>query len=484
MDPFFISLLIASYFLVLLAISWVTGRRADNASFFLGTRRSPWYIVSIGMIGSSISGVTFISVPGWVGAQRFTYMQMVAGFVLGYVVVANVLLPLYYRLNLTSIYSYLDKRFGLYSYKSGSLLFILSKTVGAAARLYLMASVLHMAVFASIGASFTLTVIVTISLIWLYTFRGGIRTIIWTDTLQTVLMLAAVILTIVFISRELNFGFGELVSTIAESPYSRIFVWDDWASSSHFIKQFFSGAFITIVMTGLDQDMMQKNLTCKNFKDARKNMLWYGAAFLPINLLFLSLGAMLFIFVAQMGIQMPERADELFPTLALGGYLPTIIGVLFILGLIAAAYSSADSALASLTTAFSVDILGVERMATDQAKRTRIIVHICFTILMALVVLVFRLVGEDSIINLVFILAGYTYGPLLGLFAAGLFTKWNIRDRLVPLLVVIPPVVTGVLDINSMNWFGFNLGYEKLMLNGLLTFLLLWAIRVKKVKEA
>ena len=482
MNPITTGLLIAAYFLVLIVISWITGRHADNATFFLGNRRSPWYIVSIGMLGSSLSGVTFVSVPGWVEAQQFTYLQMVAGFVLGYVVVANVLLPLYYKLNLTSIYAYLNTRFGIFSYKAGSLLFIISKTTGAAARLYLMASVLQLAVFDALGVSFVVTVVVTIGLIWLYTFRGGIKTIIWTDTLQTVLMLSAVIITIIYICHEMNFSFSGMVSAIEESQYSRIFIWDDWKSSRHFVKQFFSGAFITIVMTGLDQDMMQKNLSCKSLPDARKNMYWYGLAFLPVNLLFLSLGALLFMFAAQVGFEVPARADDLYPALAMGGYLPAAVGVLFILGLVAAAYSSADSALASLTTAFSLDILQIEKMDKDRARRTRIKVHIGFTIVMALVILIFRALNQDSIINTIYILAGYTYGPLLGLFVFGLFTSWQIKDRLAPIAAILPPVITGIIDFNAMSWFGFSLGYEKLMLNGLITFAILWFIRTEKRK--
>jgi solute:Na+ symporter, SSS family len=347
--------------------------------------------------------------------------------------------------------------------------------------LYLMASVLQLALFDALGIPFFLTVVITIGLIWLYTFRGGIKTIIWTDALQTVLMLSAVGITIWYISRELGLGFGSMVTVIAESNYSDIFVFDDWKSSRHFIKQFFSGAFITIVMTGLDQDMMQKNLTCKNIKDARKNMHWYGVAFLPVNILFLSLGALLFIFVAEAGIEMPDRADDLYPMLALGGYLPAVVGVFFILGLVAAAYSSADSALTSLTTSFSLDIIEIDKMKPERAQRIRFLVHIGFTVLTALVILLFRVLNQDSIIDTIYTLAGYTYGPLLGLFAFGLFTRLRINDKLVPLAVIIPPVITGVLDFNAMQWFGFKLGYEKLMLNGLITFFILWLIRKGKV---
>jgi len=473
MSPLLISSIIGGYFLILMIIAWRTGSQADNASFFLGNRRSPWYIVSIGMIGSSLSGVTFISVPGWVQAQQFTYLQMVGGFVLGYVIIANILLPLYYKLNLTSIYSYLNQRFGYFSYKSGSLLFIASRTVGSAARLYLMASVLQLAIFDTLGVPFYMTVVLSISLIWLYTFRGGIKTIIWTDTLQTLLMLSAVGITIFYIASSLNMDLKDLIHTVINSELSRVFVWDDWGSSRHFVKQFISGAFITIVMTGLDQDMMQKNLSCKNLKDAKKNMYWYGIAFLPVNILFMSLGVLLFTFIAQNGIISPERADDLYPMLALGGYLPSAVGILFILGLVAAAYSSADSALTSLTTSFSLDIIEVNKMSPTKAKQTRIITHLGFSILTAIIILIFRALNQDSIIDTIYTLAGYTYGPLLGLYAFGLFTKYKVRDHLVPLVAIIPPIITGILDFNADNWFGFSMGYEKLILNGTITFIML-----------
>jgi Na+/proline symporter len=482
MTPLFIGSIIGGYFLILLLIAWTTGRKSDNATFFLGNRRSPWYIVSIGMIGSSLSGVTFISVPGWVQTQQFTYLQMVGGFVLGYIVIANILLPLYYRLNLTSIYSYLNQRFGYFSYKSGSLLFLASRTVGSAARLYLMASVLQLAVFDALNVPFYQTVIIAISLIWLYTFRGGIKTIIWTDTLQTLMMLSAVGVTIYYIGASMDLGMKGMAQTIIESDLSRVFVWDDWGSSRHFVKQFFSGAFITIVMTGLDQDMMQKNLSCKNLKDAQKNMYWYGIAFLPVNILFMSLGVLLFTFIAQNGIIAPERADDLYPMLAMGGYLPPIVGILFILGLVAAAYSSADSALTSLTTSFSLDIMEIDKMSETKAKKTRILSHIGFTVLTALVILVFRALNQDSIIDTIYTLAGYTYGPLLGLYAFGLFTKYQVHDKLVPLVAILPPLFTGLLDFNANNWFGFTLGYEKLMLNGAITFFMLWLMQKRQKK--
>ncbi|WP_075601936.1 sodium:solute symporter [Saccharicrinis aurantiacus] len=469
MSPAQTGLIVALYFLVLMVISFVTGKKNDNKTFFLGNRQSPWYIVSIGMIGASLSGVTFISVPGWVGATQFTYLQMVAGYFLGYLVIAHVLLPVYYKLNLTSIYTYLEKRFGTWTYKTGASLFLISRTIGASARLYLMANVLQLSLFNALGIPFAITVAITILLIWLYTFRGGIKTIIWTDTLQTIFMLTSVIITIIYMAKSMNLGFSSLVETINNSELSRIFVFDDWSSKQHFVKQFFTGAFITIVMTGLDQDMMQKNLSCKNIKDAKKNMVWYGFAFVPTNILFLSLGALLYIFANHHGLTLPERSDDLFPMVVNSGLLPAAVGVFFILGLVAAAYSSADSALTSLTTSFSVDILNHNNK--EITKRTRIAVHIMFSILLGITIILFRIFKADSIISTIFDLAGYTYGPLLGLYAFGLFNKLQIKEKWVPLIAILAPVITWVLAFNSLNWFGFSLGYEKLMLNGLFTYL-------------
>jgi Na+/proline symporter len=392
-------------------------------------------------------------------------MQMVFGYFLGYLVIAHILLPLYYRLNLTSIYTYLDKRFGFWSYKSGAGLFLLSRTIGASARLYLMANVLQITVFDAFNISFEVTVLVTILLIWLYTFRGGIKTIIWTDTLQTLFMLLSVGITVVVIAKTMNLSFGGMISAIANSEYSQLFEFNDLSSRQHFIKQFFSGAFITIVMTGLDQDMMQKNLTCRNLRDAQKNMHWYGFSFVPVNLLFLSLGALLFMFANNQGIAIPERSDDLFPIIATGGYLPKLVGVFFMLGLVAAAYSSADSALTSLTTSFSVDILNVEKKNEAQAKQTRFKVHIGFSLLLAVVILLFRAFNNDSVISTVFNLAGYTYGPLLGLYAFGLFTKFKVRDHFVPIIAILSPIIIGILDYN------YTIGFEKLIYNGAIAFI-------------
>jgi SSS family transporter len=482
MTPLYTGLLVALYFIILMVISIVTGKKSDNESFFLGNRQSPWYIVSIGMIGASLSGVTFISVPGWVKSTNFSYLQMVGGYFLGYLAIAHVLLPVYYKLNLTSIYTYLEQRFGKFGYKTGAWLFLVSRTIGASARLYLMANVLQISLFNALGIPFAVTVFITIALIWLYTFRGGIKTIIWTDTLQTVFMLASVIITIVYMAKSMGLSAGGVLEMLNQSELTKVFVFDDWHSKQHFVKQFLSGAFITIVMTGLDQDMMQKNLSCKNLKEAQKNMHWYGFAFIPTNLLFLSLGALLYTFANQQGIALPERSDDLFPMIVNSGSLPAVVGVFFIIGLVAAAYSSADSALTSLTTSFTVDILGSSYHDESLNKKSRIKVHLAFSLILMCVIILFRVFKADSIISTIFMLAGYTYGPLLGMYAFGLFTKLQVNDKWIPLVAILSPVITGILDFNSLNWFGFSLGFEKLMLNGFLTFVGLLLIFTRKVR--
>lgn len=487
MEPIWVIFIIVLYFSVLLLIGVYTSRDANNESFFLGNRQSPWYVVAFGMLGASLSGVTFISVPGWVGDSQFSYLQLVLGYLLGYFVVANVLLPLYYRLNLTSIYTYLDTRFGFFSYKTGAAFFLISRIIGASFRLFLVATVLQISVFDAWGVPFIVTVVVTILLIWLYTNRGGIKTIIWTDTLQTAAMLIAVVLTIYFIAKQMNLSFDEMVRTISESEYSRVWFFDDWNDKRHFLKQFFSGAFITIVMTGLDQDMMQKNLSCRNISDAKKNMYWYGFAFLPVNLIFLSLGVLLFIFANQMGIAIPAQTDELFPIIATQGYLPKAVSILFILGIIAAAYSSADSALTALTTSFTVDILNPKNKTELEIKSIRKKVHIGISILIALVIMLFRAINDQSVISALFTVAGYTYGPLLGLYAFGLFTPFVVRDKWVPIVAILSPVFCYFLSIYSESLFGgYKFGFELLIVNGAITFfgLLLLSkrgIRVNKI---
>lgn len=481
MSPYLFLSVIVVYFSLLLIISWFTGKNANNASFFLGNRKSPWFVVAFGMVGASLSGVTFISVPGWVGDSQFSYMQMVLGYLLGYFVIANILMPLYYRLNLTSIYTYLETRFGFWSYKTGASFFLLSRTIGTAFRLFLVSNVLQISIFNAWNVPFWVTVAITILLIWLYTFRGGIKTIIWTDIFQTVFMLLAVGISIIAISREMGLNFTQLVDTISVSEYSRIFFFDEPNEKSYFFKQFLSGAFITIVMTGLDQDMMQKNLSCRNIKDAKKNMYWFSITLLPVNLMFMSLGAILFIYAGYIGMQLPSRSDDLFPIIATQGYLTPTISVVFLLGLVAAAYSSADSALTALTTSFTVDILNTKNFEEDKLKRTRKTVHIGVSLFIGLVILLFSAINDQSVISAVFTVAGYTYGPLLGLYSFGLFTKYSVKDRWVPVIAVLSPLISYIIEQNSQ-WLlnGYKFGFELLILNGLLTFIGLALISRKK----
>lgn len=471
MRPITILLTIVVYFLILLVIAWFTGRKANNEGFFIGNRRSPWIVVAIGMIGASLSGVTFISVPGWVIDSQFSYLQMVFGYLAGYVVVAEILLPLYYRLKLTSIYTYLDQRFGRWSYKTGASFFLLSRTIGASFRLFLVANVLQITIFDSWNVPFFVTVCITLALIWLYTFRGGIKTIIWTDTLQTVFILSALILTIIYISRSLDFDFGGMVEAVKNHKMSRIFFFDDINDKRHFLKQFLGGMFITIVMTGLDQDMMQKNLSCRSLKDARKNMYVYSIAFVPVNLLFLVLGILLVLFAGSVGIGIPQQTDNLFPIIATTGGLPQIVTLLFILGLIAAAYSSADSALTALTTSFTVDILGKGGEEENVVRKIRIRSHLMFSSILLIVILIFRVVNDQNVISALFTMAGYTYGPLLGMYAFGLFTRRKLNDTMMPVIAILSPVLTLIINRYSQLLFGgYQFGFELLLVNGLLTF--------------
>jgi len=469
--------IIGAYFALLILISFLTGKDDSNAAFFRGKQQSPWFVVAFGMIGASLSGVTFISVPGWVATSQFSYMQMVMGYMTGYLVIATVLMPLYYRLNLTSIYGYLEQRFGFWSYKTGAFYFLLSRVIGASFRLYLVAIALHIAVFEPMNLPFWLAVLVAVVLIWVYTFRSGIKTIIWTDTLQTASMLLAVIVTIFVIKDSMDWGVGQMTSAIAQSDYSQVFFFDDWNDSKHFVKQFLAGMFITISMTGLDQDMMQKNLSCKNIGEAQKNMFWFSAVLIIANLLFLSLGAMLYLYSSHIGFDAAISGDKLYPSLALGGELGTLAAVLFIIGLVAAAYSSADSALTALTTSFCVDFLGMDKQEKSSDKNTRKIVHIAFSMLLFIVIMIFKSVNDDSVISELFKVAGFTYGPLLGLYAFGLFTKRSVKDRLVPFVAIAAPLLCYVLQQNSEVWFnGYKIGFELLLINGLLTTFLLFLI--------
>jgi len=460
-------------------VSWITSKKADNKSFFIGNKKSPWFVVAYGMVGASLSGVTFISVPGWVGDTQFSYMIVVLGYLVGYFVIAQILLPLYYRLNLTSIYSYLESRFGYWSYKTGAFYFLLSRVIGASFRMFLIVNVLQLFVFDAWGIPFGVTIALFILLIWLYTFKGGIRTIVWTDTLQTTFMLLSVGISIYLISDGLNLSLSSLVSAVSDSEYSKM-VFTEWQDKRFVVKQFLSGAFIAIVMTGLDQDMMQKNLSCRNLKDAKKNIITLSWILVPVNLLFLFLGASLYLFAIQKGIQIPELTDDLFPTIAIQ-HLGIFAGLVFIIGLIAAAYSSADSALTALTTSFSVDFLNIEKktdLTEKQRIRIRTIVHIGISLLVLVVIIVFRTINNQAVIAKLFTIAGYTYGPLLGLYAFGLFTKFEVKDKWVPLIAILSPVLCYVLSIFSESLFnGYKFGFELLIVNGLFTFIGLYLVK-------
>jgi Na+/proline symporter len=476
MSPTLIISLVAGYFCILIFISFLTSRKTESTeSFFLANRKSPWFIVAFGMIGTSLSGVTFISIPGMVATAQFSYLQLVFGYLLGYLVIATILMPLYYRLNLTSIYTYLDQRFGYWSYKTGASFFLLARTIGAALRLYVVAGVMQLAVFDALGIPFWASVLITIVLIWVYTFRGGMKTIIWTDTFQTLAMLICVGTSLVLISQELNLSFQGLINRIDNSAYSQVFFWD-FKDSRYFIKQFFAGAFIAIVMTGLDQDMMQKNLSCKNIGEAQKNMFWFSIILVVVNILFLCLGALLYIYAQSKGIALPERGDDVFPFLALN-YFSGFLGIVFILGIVAITYASADSALTALTTSFCVDFLDFSKRPEPERVRYRLMVHVGFSFLLMLVIIIFRVINDESVVTAVFKIAGYTYGPLLGLYAFGLFSKRQVRDNLVPVICILSPILTYIANVNSEDWFwGYEFGFEVLILNGLLTFLGLLAI--------
>ena len=477
MTPTLIIAVLSAYFAFLVLISKLTSKDQGNETFFMGKRQSPWYIVAFGMIGASLSGVTFISVPGWVASSQFSYVQMVLGYLVGYAVIATVLMPIYYKLNLTSIYTYLEDRFGFWSYKSGAFYFILSRTIGAAFRLYLVANVLQVLVFDFWNVPFAVTVALTILLIWLYTHKAGIKTIIWTDTLQTLFMLIAGVLCFYYVADAMNFSLSKAVSEISASKYAKMFFFEDLRSPSFFPKKFLAGAFLAIVMTGLDQDMMQKNLSCPTLKDAQKNMFWFSVILVFVNVLFLALGALLYLFASSKGIV--ASGDELFASVAMHESMPLVVGLFFILGLVAAAYSSADSALTALTTSFCVDFLNVQnREATKQVKlRKR--THVLFSILLFLVILLFKLINDESVVSALFKVAGYTYGPLLGMYAFGLFTSYKIKDHFVIPVVILAPILTYVLQLIAPIFWGFSFGFELLIINGLISFTGLFFIRTK-----
>jgi SSS family solute:Na+ symporter len=475
MKPVYIILLIVAYFSVLILISFLTGKSADNKTFFKANNSSPWYLVAFGMIGASLSGVTFISVPGWVEGQNMSYFQMVLGYVVGYAVIGLVLLPLYYRLNLTSIYTYLEDRFGKYSYKTGASFFLLSRTIGAAFRLFLVANVLQIILFDAYGIPFWVTVSITILLIWLYTFKGGIKTIVWTDTLQTLFMLIAVGVCIYTISDEMEIS--NIFSYVADNDLSKTFFFEDVNAGNYFWKRFLAGAFVAIVMTGLDQDMMQKNLTCRNLKDAQKNMFWFTIVLVIVNFFFLALGVLLTDYAQQNGID--AHKDQLFPIIATKGNLGLATAIFFLLGLIAAAYSSADSALTSLTTSFSIDILEIDKQEDKKMQeKTRKKIHILFSLILIATILVFKyFIADESVIAKIFTFANYTYGPLLGLYAFGLFTKLKVKDKMVPFICLASPFLTYLVNYLALASIGFDFGFSLLILNGLITFIGLYLFK-------
>lgn len=459
------------YFAALMLFSRITARHGDNnQTFFRANRRSPWYMVAFGMVGASISGITFVSVPGMTMFTGMTYVQMCIGFILGYFAVAFVLLPVYYRLNLTTIYTYLKERLGMRSYKTGAWFFLISKMTGAAVRFYVVCIILQRFVLNAIGVPFALTVVAMVALIWLYTRRGGIKTLVWTDTFQTTCMFAALILIIYNVMGQLGMSATDAVKAIATDEHSRMFVMDDWISKQNFWKQFLSGAFVVIVMTGLDQDMMQKNLTCRTLREAQKDMCTYGFAFVPANILFMALGVLLMQLAQKDGIALPASGDELLPMFAATGRLGSTIVVLFTIGIVAASFSSADSALTALTTSYCVDIR--QREGDEQLRRRA---HIGIAVVFGLFILLFKTLNSTSVIDAIYILCSYTYGPLLGLFAFGLFTRRKPCDKLVPYIAVASPIVCFALEKTAMQCWGYKFGYELLMINGLLTFMGLYA---------
>ena len=472
MTPTLILLIFLAYTLVLFGVTFITARRANHQSFYIGNKVSPWYVVAYGMIGASLSGVTFMSVPGWVGETQFSYMMVAFGYFFGYVVIALILLPLYYRLKLTSIYGYLEQRFGFWSYKTGAGYFILSRVLGASLRMFLVINVLQIFVFDAWNIPFWVNVLIFIMLIIIYTLKGGIRTIIWTDTLQTTFMLLAVVLSVYYISRELGAPVFKLIGNVFDSDMSRIVI-TDWDHPRHFIKQFFSGMFITITMTGLDQEMMQKNLSIRHLKDAQKNMFSFSTVNLLVVFLFLVLGSFLILYSTAQGVTV-AMTDDLFPTIAFR-YLGPAAGVVFLIGLISAAFPSADGALTSLTTSFSIDFLGLEKKTEmDDRRKTRLrySVHFSFAFIFFICILIFRQMNDRAIIDKLFTIAGYTYGPLLGLFTFGLFTRRIVNDRLTPWIALASPLLCYFLSLYSVELFnGYKFGFEMLLVNGFLTFM-------------
>ena len=472
MTPLTIAITVLAYFLLLFTVSWFAGRKTDSKGFF-GSRKSPWYIVSIATMGSFISGVTFVSVPGMVDEKGFSYLQMVMGFVVGQMIIAFVLVPLFYKMNLVSVYQYLEDRFGVKSYKTGAWFFFISKMLGASVRLFLVCLTLQLLVFEPMGLPFALNVALTVLVVWLFTFRGGVKSIIWTDVLKSLCLILSVVLCIVFISNRLDLGIADITGAIFSNEHSRVFFFDDVNDGRFFFKQFLAGVFTMIATTGLDQDMMQRNLNCQNYRDSQKNMMVSIVCQFFINLLFLMLGVLLYMFAAKVGID--ERGDNLFPAVATSDALPLVVGVLFIVGLFASAYSAAGSALTALTTSFTLDILQADKKEVgsgDHLTSVRKRVHVGMAVLMAVVIFVIGLLNNTSVINAVYVLASYTYGPILGMFAFGIFLKLKVRDRFIPLVAIVAPVLCYVLQTNSEAWFGgYKFSYELLIFNALFTFI-------------
>ncbi len=475
MSPVEVFIVIAGYFLLLMLISWMTSRKADQLSFFNANKSSPWFLVAYGMLGATLSGVTFISVPGEVGTSSFSYLQFVLGNLVGYWLIALLLLPFYYRLNLISIYSFLEERLGFYSLKTASFFFLLSKVIGAAFRLYLVALVLQLAFFDTFGIPFPVSVCISVLLIWVYTFRAGIKTIVWTDTLQTTFLVLAVVFTIYEISSKMGAGTGEIVSAIKGSDLSTVFYFD-WRSPNFFLKQFLAGIFMTLVINGMDQDIMQKNLTCRNLKEARINMFVFSSFFVFVVLLFLGLGVLLYQYAGTIGLEIPQATDQLYPLLALN-YLGKAVAIAFLLGITAAAFSSADSALTAMTTSFCVDFLSIGDGTKKSGLKYRTLVHLGFSVLLVVVILIFRVINDESVVVAVFKAAGYTYGPILGLFLFSFFNKKKIHDKYVPFVAVGAPVISFFISSYSEQLFdGYKFGFELLIINGMLTVLGLFGL--------
>lgn len=481
MSPFVLFSFVMVYFIVLLLMAYLTSRNSTNETFFIGNKSSSWMLVAFGMIGTSLSGVTFVSVPGTVGPSGFAYFQVVIGYMLGYFIVAYVLLPLYYRLNLTSIYSYLFQRFGLISYKTGAIFFIISRTLGATARLYLVINVLQIFILDEMQIPFWATALVILLMILLYTFRGGVKTIVWTDTLQTTCMLAGLVICVLYIMSNLHFSFGETMRMLNQKGLTKIFDTDP-AKPSYFLKQIIGGAFITIGMTGLDQEMMQKNISVRTLKDSQKNMITFSVIIVLVNFLFLLLGGLLYLYASAKNITI--SGDDLFPTIALQ-HLPQFISIIFIIGLISALFPSADGAITALTSSFCIDIIGLKRRTdiTEKSKiNTRKTVHILFAIVFIICVMAFKFINNKSIISVILKVAGYTYGPLLGLFAFGILTGKRLNEKLVPVVCLAAPILCYMIEKYQQNILGkFQIGIELLILNGLLTFSGLYFISKKAV---